>query len=160
VNRFTVVYDACVLYPAPLRDLLMRLALTDLYRARWSDEIHDEWITAVLRNRPERYPPNCFVYTGTHDNDTTVGWYRREQHAVRVAPSSDGSEIQQVDNLHRRGNRSLCYESGCVLDERPDKILYEKSPSCATLATTGGVSTPQRFRARTPRRTSTRSCTR
>jgi hypothetical protein len=35
VNRCTVVYDACVLYPAPLRDLLMRLALTDLYRARW-----------------------------------------------------------------------------------------------------------------------------
>lgn len=42
VNRFTVVYDACVLYPAPLRDLLMRLALTDLYRARWSNQIHDE----------------------------------------------------------------------------------------------------------------------
>lgn len=53
VSRFTVVYDACVLYPAPLRDLLMRLALTDLYRARWSDEIHDEWITALLRNRPD-----------------------------------------------------------------------------------------------------------
>lgn len=53
VNRFTVVYDACVLYPAPLRDLLMRLTLTDLYRARWSDQIHEEWITAVLRNRPE-----------------------------------------------------------------------------------------------------------
>jgi hypothetical protein len=32
-SHFTVVYDACVLYPAPLRDLLMRLALTDLYRA-------------------------------------------------------------------------------------------------------------------------------
>ena len=53
VNRFTVIYDACVLYPAPLRDLLMRLALTDLYRARWSDQIHEEWITAVLRNRPD-----------------------------------------------------------------------------------------------------------
>jgi predicted nucleic acid-binding protein len=52
VNRFTVVYDACVLYPAPLRDLLMRLALTDLYRARWSVQIHEEWINAVLRNRP------------------------------------------------------------------------------------------------------------
>ena len=34
VNRFTVVYDACVLYPAPLRDLLMRLALKDLSRAQ------------------------------------------------------------------------------------------------------------------------------
>lgn len=26
-SNFTVIYDACVLYPAPLRDLLMRLAL-------------------------------------------------------------------------------------------------------------------------------------
>src|SRR6185295_3578619 len=51
--NFTVVYDACVLYPAPLRDLLMRLALTDLFRARWSDDIHEEWITNLLANRPD-----------------------------------------------------------------------------------------------------------
>ena len=25
---------------------------------------------------PWKYPANCVVYTGTHDNDTTVGWYR------------------------------------------------------------------------------------
>lgn len=47
--RFSVVFDACVLYPAPLRDLLMRLALADLFIARWSDAIHEEWITALLR---------------------------------------------------------------------------------------------------------------
>jgi len=52
-SHFTVVYDACVLYPAPLRDLLMRLALTDVFRARWSDQIHDEWISAILKNRPD-----------------------------------------------------------------------------------------------------------
>ncbi len=40
--QFTVLYDACVLYPAPLRDLLMELALSDLYRAKWSNRIHDE----------------------------------------------------------------------------------------------------------------------
>lgn len=28
--------------------------------------------------RPESYPPHCVVYTGTHDNDTTVGWFRSE----------------------------------------------------------------------------------
>ena len=50
--HFTVVYDACVLYPAPLRDLLMHLALSDLYRARWSDMIHDEWMRNVLADRP------------------------------------------------------------------------------------------------------------
>ena len=49
----TVLFDACVLYPAPLRDLLMRLAVADLFRARWSATIHDEWIEAVLRTRPE-----------------------------------------------------------------------------------------------------------
>lgn len=51
--NFTAVYDACVLYPAPLRDLLMELALTDLFRARWTDAIHDEWIRNVLKNRPD-----------------------------------------------------------------------------------------------------------
>ena len=52
-SHFTVVYDACVLYPAPLRDLLMHLALSDLYRARWSDMIHNEWIRSVRANRPD-----------------------------------------------------------------------------------------------------------
>jgi hypothetical protein len=52
-SHFTVVYDACVLYPAPLRDLLMHLALSDLYRARWSDMIHDEWMRNVLVDRPD-----------------------------------------------------------------------------------------------------------
>jgi predicted nucleic acid-binding protein len=51
--NFTVVYDANVLYPAPLRDLLMRLALTDMFRARWTDDIHDEWIRNVLEARPD-----------------------------------------------------------------------------------------------------------
>jgi hypothetical protein len=52
-SNFAVVYDACVLYPAPLRDLLMHLALSDLYRARWSDLIHDEWTRNLLANRPD-----------------------------------------------------------------------------------------------------------
>ena len=50
-SNFTVIFDDCVLYPAPLRDLLMRLALTDLFRAKWTNQIHDEWIRGVLRNR-------------------------------------------------------------------------------------------------------------
>lgn len=53
MSRFTVVLDACVLYPAPIRDLLMQLAVTDLFRAKWTDEIHDEWISNLLERRPE-----------------------------------------------------------------------------------------------------------
>ncbi|MBZ9566677.1 PIN domain-containing protein [Modicisalibacter tunisiensis] len=51
--RFVVVYDACVLYPAPLRDLLMRLATTGLFAARWTEQIHDEWTRNLLKKRPE-----------------------------------------------------------------------------------------------------------
>jgi len=50
---FTVVYDACVLYPAPLRDFLLHLAATDLFRARWSEWIHAEWMRNLLAHRPD-----------------------------------------------------------------------------------------------------------
>jgi hypothetical protein len=53
---FVVVYDACVLYPAPLRDLLVRVARTGLVRARWSDAILDECFRSILENRPELNP--------------------------------------------------------------------------------------------------------
>jgi len=49
----TAVYDACVLYPAVVRDLLMRLAVAGLVRARWTERIHDEWMRSVLRDRPD-----------------------------------------------------------------------------------------------------------
>jgi len=52
-SSFTVVYDACVLYPAPLRDFLMWLALSGCFRARWSAQIHAEWQRSLLRNRPD-----------------------------------------------------------------------------------------------------------
>lgn len=46
------VYDANILYPAPLRDLFIRLAQAGLVRARWTDTIHDEWVRNVLKNNP------------------------------------------------------------------------------------------------------------
>jgi hypothetical protein len=50
---FVALYDACVLYPAPLRDLLMHLAVSDLFRARWTARIHEEWVRNLLAKRPE-----------------------------------------------------------------------------------------------------------
>ncbi len=32
---------------------------------------------------PHNYPQNCVVYTGTHDNDTAVGWYQRVPEKAR-----------------------------------------------------------------------------
>lgn len=52
-SPFTAVYDACVLYPAPLRDFLMWLGLSGRFRARWSQTIHEEWKRNLLINRPD-----------------------------------------------------------------------------------------------------------
>ncbi len=49
---FVVVYDACVLYSAPLRDLLIRVARSGIVRARWSNDIVDECFRNILKNRP------------------------------------------------------------------------------------------------------------
>ena len=51
--KFTAVLDANVLYPAPLRDLLMRLAVADVFAAKWSERIHEEWIRNLLLKRTD-----------------------------------------------------------------------------------------------------------
>lgn len=53
---FVVIYDACVLYPAPMRDLLVRLANTGVVRARWSEMILDECFRSILEQRPDLTP--------------------------------------------------------------------------------------------------------
>jgi len=51
--NYTAIFDANVLYPAPLRSILMYLATTGMFRARWTLDIHDEWIRNVLANRAD-----------------------------------------------------------------------------------------------------------
>ena len=52
-SNYTVIFDANVLYPAPLRSFLMYLALSGEFRARWTDMIHEEWIRNLLTRRPD-----------------------------------------------------------------------------------------------------------
>lgn len=53
---FTAVYDANVLHPASLRDLLIRLAAGGLFRAKWTEEILGEVFDSVLRVNPDLDP--------------------------------------------------------------------------------------------------------
>jgi predicted nucleic acid-binding protein len=55
-TSLTVIYDACVLYPATLRDLLVQLATARFFKAKWTEKIHDEWIRNLLINRPDIQP--------------------------------------------------------------------------------------------------------
>lgn len=93
-SPFTVVYDACVLYPAPLRDFLMWLALSGRFRARWSASIHDEWARNLLANRPDLTPEQI---------DRTVTLMNRAVPDALVTgyePLVEGLRLPDLDDRH------------------------------------------------------------
>lgn len=53
LNQFAVILDSCVLYNAPVRDLLLQLGSQGLFRAKWTRKIQEEWIFSLLKNRPD-----------------------------------------------------------------------------------------------------------
>lgn len=55
---FVVVYDACVLYPFHLKDLLIRVSRAGLVQAKRTNEILDEVFDNILENRPDLNPEN------------------------------------------------------------------------------------------------------
>ncbi|HST63768.1 MAG TPA: hypothetical protein VLM05_01155 [Mycobacteriales bacterium] len=84
-----VLYDASVLYPSTLRDLLIRLAQSGLVTAKWTDRILDEVFDSLARDRPDLDPVrllrtrtlmvravrDCLVQKNNKDEeiDTTTG---------------------------------------------------------------------------------------
>jgi hypothetical protein len=52
-SSFAALLDANVLYPAPLRDFLLRLAGADFYQPKWTDQMQEEWIRNLLINRTD-----------------------------------------------------------------------------------------------------------
>jgi 4-alpha-glucanotransferase len=45
--------------------------------------------------KPHNYPRNCVVYTGTHDNNTTIGW-------LRQVDAKDSTQTRQERETERR----------------------------------------------------------
>lgn len=53
-----VLFDACVLFPFHLRNLLVHLAQTDMFRAKWTEQILDECFKSIQRQYPGLNPKN------------------------------------------------------------------------------------------------------
>ena len=51
---------------------------------------------------PHHYVHNCLVYTGTHDNDTTLGWWGRASQAERqhIAQYFGYASPEEVEDIH------------------------------------------------------------
>lgn len=108
---FTATYDACVLHPQGLRDLLVRLAMTGLFRARWSEDILDEMVRSVIRRYPDLTDsdlartrqlmcdavPDCLV-TGYEGLVDALDLPDPDDRHVLAAAIVSGSEVIVTDN--------------------------------------------------------------
>lgn len=54
--RFTALLDASALYSMTITDLVIETARTGIFRARWSENIHEEWMRNLKANRPDLDP--------------------------------------------------------------------------------------------------------
>ncbi len=125
-SHFTVIYDACVLYPAPLRDLLMHLALSDLYRARWSDRIHDEWMRNVLASRPDLTQDfDEPQVDGIAQLEPFVRGHQEKRHIARLGKACTGGDDLAAVRPYRVleqgevffGHDGFLFRDGCTLLE-------------------------------------------
>src|SRR5438874_2719684 len=92
LTDFIALYDACVLYSASLRDLLMRLALTDLFRARWTDAI-------LQRYRIEAQHPDEFVCRLLDLAPTAVyAAVRRQREGLKNPPRTAAELLETLED--------------------------------------------------------------
>jgi len=117
--RYTVVFDACVLYPAPLRDFLLRLSTTGLFSAKWTDQIHDEWIRNVLKTRPdlkEKLPRTQVLMNKAVPDALVTGYESLTEHL----------QLPDINDRHVLAAAIRCGAQAIVtfnLKDFPDKVL-------------------------------------
>jgi predicted nucleic acid-binding protein len=72
------VFDACILYPFHLRNIVVQAAVDRLVEARWSEQIHDEWIRNLAANAPtiplERLQATCRLMKDALPGATVAGY--------------------------------------------------------------------------------------
>ena len=134
--QLTALLDANVLYPAPLRDLLMHLATARLYRARWSAQIHEEWIGNLLLKRPDLRRENLEATRDMMNSavpDGLIGGYERlipdlelpdaDDRHVLAAAIAGGADVIVTFNV--RDFPSSALEPFGIALQRPDEFVHE-----------------------------------
>jgi len=118
--NFAALYDACVLYPAPLRDILMRLAMTDRFRAKWTNEIHEEWISNLLQSRQDltrAQLERTRDLMNTHVRDSVVEGYQHLIPCLQLPDANDRHVLAAA--IHARADVIVTSN----LKDFPNKVL-------------------------------------
>jgi predicted nucleic acid-binding protein len=111
---FVVLYDANVLYPNTLRDLLIRIGQSGIVQAKWTDQILDEVFRNLSVNRPDIAPEKHAVVRGLMNAsiaDVLVAEYE---------PLIDALSLPDKDDRHVLAAAIKCKAQALVTDNVKD----------------------------------------
>ncbi|MHB1172984.1 MAG: GNAT family N-acetyltransferase [Lacisediminihabitans sp.] len=94
---FVVVYDADVLYPSTLRDVLIRVALSGMVQARWSDQILEEVFRNLVKDCPDLDPAHLERTRGLHASGRAAYRLRGLSGFFRPRPISSEDDCSSFD---------------------------------------------------------------
>lgn len=100
---FVVIYDANVLYPSLLRDLLIRVAQRGLVQARWTERILDEVFDNITAHRPDldvTNPARTRQLMNNSIRDVLVDGYERLIEAVSLPDGDDRHVVAAAIRAH------------------------------------------------------------
>jgi len=131
-----VVYDANVLYPSTLRDVLIRVGLARLVQPKWTEQILDVVFRNLRTNRPDLDPARLDRTRQLMNDairDVTVTGYERlieqvelpdpdDRHVLAAAIHAD-AQVIITRNLRDFPARAL--DSWGVEARHPDDLLTE-----------------------------------
>jgi predicted nucleic acid-binding protein len=121
----------------------MRLAMTGLFKARWTEQIHDEWIAALLKNKPnidEQSLLRVKQLMNEHSIDAVVNNYEslidqldlpdpNDRHVLAAAIKSNSDAIVTFNLKDFPDNNLSQYDIEAI---HPDEFIshqFDLSPS-------------------------------
>ena len=137
LSGYTVLFDACVLYPAPLRDFLIELAAARLFRAKWTEAIHEEWIGNLLKNRDDltrdqlentkslmnKAVPDCIV---TGYEDLAKGLQLPDQNDCHVLAAAINSECDAIITFNLKDFPEDYLVQFNIEPQHPDEFIHHQ----------------------------------
>jgi predicted nucleic acid-binding protein len=134
MSHFAAVLDANVLYSYPLTSVLLELAEARLYRPIWSKDIHEEWIRAIVRSRPDIAPEKLERRRAAMDDalpDACVSGYHRLIPAIDLPDPDDRhvvaaairAKAQVIVTFNERHFPAAVLEEFDLSAQHPDTFL-------------------------------------
>lgn len=112
-NPFVVILDANVLYPFRTRDVLFSFAQAGLFRARFTEEILDEWTRNLIKNKPH-------LETSVRQQETAIRREFDECFVTGYAPLIQSLTLPDVDDRHVLAAAIKCSAQIIVTENHKD----------------------------------------